>query len=70
MNALTYWISEHFSLNAWRTSFSGVPVSFGLVGVSYAAWPDYREVTCELLGFGFSLGYWPAGKYGDAEDWG
>ena len=67
MNAITHWISEHFSLNAWCASFDGFPTQFGVISLGYVAWPDYREVTCELLGFGFALGYWPDGKWDETD---
>lgn len=53
------WIADHFSLNVWCASFDSQMGSFGLIGLGWNWFPEYREVNAELLGFGFALGYWP-----------
>lgn len=60
------WVREHVSMTVWCASFD-TPISIGLIGARFTGWPEYSEVEVELLGFGAAVGYWPGGKYLEAQ---
>ena len=66
MNAITYWIADHFSITPAHATTMGVPIDFPIIGAYFVSWPDYVEITLQFLGVGYAFGYWPDGKYDDA----
>lgn len=68
MNAITYWLSEHFSLHLTPATFAPVG-EFSLIEASASWWAgEYYAVHLALCGFGLDFGFWPQGKYDDADE--
>lgn len=71
MNAITYWITEHFSFTKWASVITlrsgSVPVLILDFDWANGEEVQYYAVTFSLLGLGASLAFWPRGKYDETD---
>lgn len=73
MNAITYWISEHFGFSRWCAYMSEGNIELKLIaiGIDTHLTPrsrhNYIALDLGLLGLCCSLSYWPQGKYDETD---
>ncbi len=68
MNAITYWLTEHFSLITTPATFERVG-EFSLIEFSASWWADEcYAVHIALVGIALDFAYWPNGKYADTDE--